>query len=366
MLSIHLLIACLNVSPPFTIRQAAEPILQCRVKRELAAKAWSIFCFAHDTHGKFIYTGHRKGDIQKWDENWKLQHTLKDFDNVNFMALSSNGQILAAGNGRGTVRVWETTTWSRGCTINCASTGRSFALSPDGKLVATLGKGTIPTGHAVTVWDTATHRCVKELSLPGWSADPGQFSEDNLTLITPNGKQFILWNTRDWTSKSIHNSDQNRESSLMCISQDRRLVAVCGALYKAPGRNDSGEVDHLSISIYSYPDLKLLGVIEQARFPMAFSPNNDRLVCHNASYRPGDMDWCMVDLKHKPGSDAIPPTLTKQQLDIRNLRRVKSVDGKMEPVYCYDITLVKGGAELVLGTRDGFLELIPLEKLQGQ
>jgi WD40 repeat protein len=354
MLPICLLFAYQTASQP-SITQAAEPVLKCRVQRKVATTAGAVICFANDTLGKFIYTGHRKGVIQQWDKNWKLQHTFKDLDNIQYLALSTDGQILAASNGGGIVRVWETENWSQVNTILCADMNYPFALSPNGKLVATFGRGAARANNAITIWAAETGLPIHELSLPKDTDSPGQFSQDSSTFVTPDMNQFILWNTHDWTSKSIPSADRKNWGPV-CIqlSPDERLAAVWNFDMV------TGSSSHSSISIYSFPDFKLQGVIDDATLPLAFAPNSDRLVFHNASYGPKDMDWCMVNLKNNIAMKGIPVSLDKQQISIKELPPYSS--GKKNRPIVTALTFMQQGSVLVFGTTDGFIDLIPLDK----
>jgi WD40 repeat protein len=97
----------------------------------------------------------------------------------------------------------------------------SFALSPDGRLLASEG-----SGHTVLLWDLATGRKVARFTAQRGLYAPLIFSPDGRLLATPSGGQtFRIWNIAPHGGPVRLVGPQDRVNT-MAFSPDSRLLAT--------------------------------------------------------------------------------------------------------------------------------------------
>src|SRR5262249_41237675 len=104
--------------------------------------------------GKSLAAGLRFGAVKVWDvASGKGVANLDAHEGDAWsVCFTSDGKTLISGGGDwgkpGTVRLWETKTWSGGMTLTHPSEVLCVAVSPDGRWVAAGG-----SGKTVSLWD---------------------------------------------------------------------------------------------------------------------------------------------------------------------------------------------------------------------
>ena len=150
-----------------------------------------------------------------------------------YVALSPDGQILAAGLADGTLTFSDAKTGVVMATIPHAYAGNIFqlAFSPNGKLLATAGRQAEAEwgGSAAKIWDTATHKMVKAPAGHTGLVLAVAFSPDGKTLATCGADNTIrLWDTATW--KEIPPSlGQKEYVTWLAFSPNGRSLASASA-----------------------------------------------------------------------------------------------------------------------------------------
>lgn len=120
------------------------------------AHAYSV---AYSPDGTVLATGDTRGDVQLWDPvSGKLLNTLTEHANwICALAFSSDGQQLASGGMGHVIKLWDPCNGKCLKTLSGHNTGSfSVQFSPDGKHIASSGLD----GKA-RLWSTTTGKCLK-------------------------------------------------------------------------------------------------------------------------------------------------------------------------------------------------------------
>ena len=172
---------------------------------------------------------HSRGVVTLWDwRDRRLCTSLRGHPgSVNTLSFSADGAILASGDSQGIVKLWQTSSGRELASWAACTPGnpvRSIALSPDGKLLATVGNAEADA----RLWDS-----------PGGllrGTVPGNESAVNALAFGPDG-QFLAEAREDGTAliyevaatRAVGTFDARMASlDVVCFSPDGHTLATGG------------------------------------------------------------------------------------------------------------------------------------------
>jgi WD40 repeat protein len=148
-----------------------------KLLRTIRTSSREVYAIAFSPDDKLLATGGSACDIELWHvATGEKVHVLKGHGGaVPALAFSRDGKLLASGSYDKTIRVWDTAGWKEKLKITEGlDRVTSVAFSPDGKMLASAGTTVrtvlqIQVGEAdfVRLWDVATGKRMKELSIRG-------------------------------------------------------------------------------------------------------------------------------------------------------------------------------------------------------
>lgn len=215
----------------------------------------SFGCIAFSSDGKIMVTGGSRniatdgwkgeGIVRLWDtQTGEHIRTLTGHARgVNSVAFSPDGRTIATGGSiavakdgstiDGTVRLWDVKTGEHlrtltGHTYNV----NSVAFSPDGTLLASGGHD-----KPVRLWDVKTGKQIRALEEGGWRYSIGMgpvncvaFSPDGRTIASSDHLAVRLWDVgRRRLLRKFRERNSGHGTSLVVFSPDGRTLAVCGS-----------------------------------------------------------------------------------------------------------------------------------------
>jgi WD40 repeat protein len=112
-------------------------------------------------------------------------------NSVYALAVHANGRLLASGSADGTVRLWDTATWTEVAVLKQGTNVYGLAFHPDGTRLATGC-----ADNTIRFWDVATRQEVAELRGHATYVHALAFSPDGTRLATASGDFTLrVWDT---------------------------------------------------------------------------------------------------------------------------------------------------------------------------
>jgi uncharacterized protein with WD repeat len=155
-----------------------------------------------------------------WESVGTINMLSSDSSSIFSMALSPDGQTVAFGSDKNTIKLWNINTVQEIKTLTGhLGTVTAVAFSPDGKLLASGGRDQI-----IKLWDVSTGREVSNLT--GHSDDivSVAFSPDGKMLASGSGDGYIkLW-TLNTGEELLSLSTNNTFINFLIFSPDNQLL----------------------------------------------------------------------------------------------------------------------------------------------
>lgn len=196
--------------------------------------------FRFSLDGRFLAAFGMAGEIEVWDTaSRRLLQTLKGHkDRVLHAIFSADGQTLISGSDDKTIRFWDTATGKERRKIETDRGTIKLALSPDGKVLASLGAAKMVekpnanttyiswrTDEFVRLLDVATGKETRRLGPDKDAFQELVFAPDGKTIFTVSGKSLGAWDAATGRELRRYSGFEGVPFSF-ALSPDGKMVAA--------------------------------------------------------------------------------------------------------------------------------------------
>jgi WD40 repeat protein len=180
-----------------TARQ--HPVLESKAPPTLVEGGDGSDSVAFNAAGTVLAAGDYRGGVGLWDvAKHRRLAAMNEGSSVNSVAFSPDGKILAVGDANGDITLWGVISHRRIATLNERSTVNSVAFSPDGQTLAAGDQH----GY-ISLWRVTSHQ--RTVALPDGSAVGAiAFSPDGHTLASGDALGDVnTWNLASYQRLAI-------------------------------------------------------------------------------------------------------------------------------------------------------------------
>jgi WD40 repeat protein len=231
-----------------------------------------IWDLALSPDGQLLAAGDSDGMVKLWDTQlWEKVRTFQvSGGRARYVALAPDGRRLAAASDDGTVKLWDVRTGAELRTLQPGNDGVSGGLvfsPPDGRWIALGGVG------CVEIWDSTTGVLLRTLPADPQGPDCLAFSPDGQRLAVANGDGTVsLWDTVGWTVGHPLGPHTGTVIRLAFRADGAQLAVACG---QKRWQGSDGEVKIWDVA--TGQAVRSLGGHVGGAFAVAFAPDGRRL-----------------------------------------------------------------------------------------
>jgi WD40 repeat protein len=159
------------------------------------------------------------------------------FRDAFFCACTAGAKLLAAADQQGVVHVWDTSTGKKRCALQPKGIRvRGLALSPDGRLLATLASDT--RTKTVQLWDVTTGKATHTLPADQPDLDAVAFTPDGKTLATLGWREVRFWDAGSGRQQGRARGMPSFFSTVVAFSPDSKTLIAAERWHRVVQRWD--------------------------------------------------------------------------------------------------------------------------------
>jgi WD40 repeat protein len=235
--------------------------------------------------------------IKRWDSMGKLTATIGSHDDtVNGIAfLGKGGMTLVSVGAEGKLKIWNVPGARPTLVLDTKGDVSAFAVSPDGKLVATGG-----SDNHIRLWNTDGGKMLADVPAHADAIRALQFASDSALVSASADKTLRVWNVaRNKPNALEYKSNivaHDRAVTALALSPDGKTIAsVSEDSFLKTWRIESGGLEHRAragdgpvLAVAYSPDGRLLATGDESGkirlfdatkgTPVAFTGSHDRAV----------------------------------------------------------------------------------------
>jgi WD40 repeat protein len=176
----------------------------------------------------------RGGLLQVWEvaTGKEILH-LDSKEEIDTLAFSPDGSLLASTNGRDQLTIWDVKGKERKTLKGHFYDTSSPTFSADGKTLGATG------AQEVKIWDVATGKEITSFKVGSTSSYPMAFSKDLKRLASPNFQEIDLWDTAKGKETATLSEHRGEVGSVAFTADGKGLVAAshwCRNLWRYEGQ----------------------------------------------------------------------------------------------------------------------------------
>ncbi|OGW26595.1 MAG: hypothetical protein A2X59_06590 [Nitrospirae bacterium GWC2_42_7] len=184
---------------------------------------------AFSPDGTILATGSSDKTVMLWTtDTWKTIKTLEGHEEeVKALAFSPDGKMLASGDKDKRILLWDVVSGKQTGKIKAYDSVNALSFSPDGKLLAIAADDNV-----IALWDIAKNEVSKKLKGHKDNVNSIAFSPDGKTLASGSkDSMVVIWDAA--TGEALVNTRGGHINDVLCLafSPDGKVVATGGADY---------------------------------------------------------------------------------------------------------------------------------------